>query len=76
VSAAVVQHVALERHYTLQEVARILNVTPVTVQRLFRGVPGVIEFGSDETLHKRKRKFMRIPESVLIRFHERQRTAK
>jgi hypothetical protein len=65
-----------EEHYTPQEVGKILKMDPQTVVRLFRGQPGVIEFGSSETLHKRKRKFMRIPKSVLQRFHEKQRTAR
>ena len=68
--------VATERHYTPAEVAEILAVTPQTVCRIFRQVPGVIEFGSDETLYKRKRKFIRIPHSVLVRFHETHRAAK
>lgn len=65
-----------EKHYTPQEVADILHVTPRTAVRLFQHEPGVIEFGSDETVFKRKRKFIRIPESVLQRFHEKQRTKK
>lgn len=51
-------------------------ITPQTVVRLFQNEPGVIEFGSDETMHHRKRKFIRIPASVLARFHERKRTNK
>lgn len=35
--------------------------------------PGVIEFGSDETRFKRKRKLLRVPESVLVRVHQQQR---
>jgi hypothetical protein len=54
--------VGAERYYTPQELAKVLHVTPQTIVRHFRGRPGVIEFGSDETLYKRKRKFMRISE--------------
>lgn len=68
--------VCTERHYTPQEVADILHIDPQTVVRLFRDEPGVIEFGSDATLHKRKRKFIRIPHSVLERFHETRRAKK
>ena len=68
--------VTQEPHYTPQEVAEILHVKPQTVVRMFRGVSGVIEFGSEETLYKRKRKFMRIPRSVFERFHETHRTKK
>ena len=65
-----------ERHYTPAEIAEILKCDPQTVTRMFRDEPGVIEFGSDERLYKRKRKFMRIPHSVFVRFHEQHRTAR
>ena len=68
--------IATERHYTPQEVADILNVSEDSVIRWFRKEPGVIEMGNSETLHKRMKKLLRIPRSVLERFHERQRTAK
>lgn len=65
-----------EKHYTPQQVARTLNVHPRTVVRLFRGQPGVIEFGPDERLHKRKRKVMRISKSAVEAFLAQQRTVK
>lgn len=65
--------VVTEHHYTPQEVAEILKVTPQTVQRIFRQVPGVVEFGSRETLRKRARMFIRIPKSVFVRWHEQNR---
>ena len=65
-----------EEHFTPQEVGKTLKMDPQTVVRLFRGQPGVIEFGSNETMHKRKRKFLRISKSALERFLEKQRTAK
>ena len=71
-----VNDICAEEHYTPQEVGRILKLDPQAVVKLLRGQPGVIEFGSDETLYKRKRKFMRIPKSALQRFHEKQRTTK
>ena len=74
--ATALSEVATELHYTPAEIAEILKVTPQTVQRIFRDVPGVIEFGSDETLYKRKRKFIRIPESVFVRWHESNRAVR
>lgn len=65
-----------EPHYTPQEVGKILQLDPETVIRLFRKEAGILEWGSDETLHKRKRKFIRIPKSVLERFHETHRALK
>ncbi|HEX8800014.1 MAG TPA: helix-turn-helix domain-containing protein, partial [Terriglobales bacterium] len=67
---------ATEKHYTPQEVADIYHVSTDTVYRWFRKEPGVIEIGNDERLHKRKKKLLRIPHSVLVRFHEQQRTVK
>jgi hypothetical protein len=65
-----------ERHYTPQEVADILNVSVDTVIRWLSKEPGVIAIGNDERMHKRKKKLVRIPHSALVRFHERNRTAK
>ena len=67
---------ATEEHYSPQQVADIYNISVDTVIRWFRKEPGVIEVGSDETLYKRRKKLMRIPKSVLQRFHEKQRTVK
>jgi hypothetical protein len=66
--------IALERHYSPQEVAEMWGVSVNTIRRAFRGEPGVIEFGSDETMWGRKRKTMRIPVSALIRVHELRRS--
>jgi hypothetical protein len=41
---------------------------PKTVIRKFRGRLGVVEVGSDETLHKRKWKFMKISKAAVARF--------
>ena len=60
--------IGVEEDYTPQEVGKTLKMDTQTVVRLFRGQPGVIEYGNDETLHKRKRKFLRISKSALERF--------
>lgn len=61
---------AMERHYSVFEIAKIWNLSHMTVRRLFDGEPGVLAFGSEETRYGRKRTTLRIPESVLIRVHE------
>ena len=66
--------IATERQYIPQEVAAIWNVSVDTVIRRFRSKPGVIEIGNDETLHKRRKTLMRIPESVVERIHESHRS--
>jgi predicted transcriptional regulator len=61
---------ALEHHYSPTEIAELWGVSPATVRRLFQDQRGVIEFGSEETRFRRKRKTMRIPQSVVLRVHE------
>ncbi len=56
---------ASERHYSVQEVARLWRVSDDTVRRTFSGEPGVLAIGNG------KRALLRIPESVLARVHRR-----
>lgn len=62
---------ALEKHYSVLEVAKLWSLSENTVRRMFTGEPGVVEWGSEETRFKRAYKTMRIPESVLQRVHRR-----
>ena len=57
----------VEKHYKPDELAEILNYSVDTIYREFRNEPGVIEVGSDEKMHKRKKKSIRIPHSVYVR---------
>lgn len=66
---------ALERHYTVQEVAKLWKISPEKVRRLFRDVAGVLKLGSEETRRKRGYIALRIPESVLQRVHAASRAA-
>lgn len=66
-----IHSVALERHYTVPEVATLWGVSEKTVRRLFDEEDGVLRWGSDETLRKRGYHNLRIPQSVLIRVHQR-----
>jgi hypothetical protein len=65
------QDPALEKHYSVLEVAKLWSLSENTVRRMFMGEPGVVEWGSEETRFKRAYKTMRIPESVLQRVHRR-----
>jgi hypothetical protein len=47
-----------------------------TIIRWFSKEPGVIAVGNDELMHTRKKKLLRIPHGALVRFHEKNRTAK
>jgi hypothetical protein len=60
---------AFERHYSVQEIAEMWNISANTARRIFRGQPGVIEIGADETRYARPHKVLRIPESVVLKLH-------
>jgi hypothetical protein len=53
---------------TIYEVAEILRVNRKTVSRRFAHVPGVINIGTQETMHTPRRLKLLIPRDVLIRF--------
>lgn len=67
--------IALERHYSVPEIAELWAMSEKSVRRLFTGENGVLEWGSPETLRKRGYRNLRIPESVLIRVHQRRQRA-
>lgn len=67
---------ALERHYDVQQVAEMWNVSASTVRELFQDESGVVKIGGAETRFKRKWFTLRIPESAVIRVHERLRNKK
>jgi hypothetical protein len=62
--------------FTPQEVGKLLKMDPQTVVRQFKGLPGVFEYGAEERLHKRRRKFMRISKPALERYLAQQRSIK
>jgi len=63
---------ALERHYTVAEVAQQWGWSETKVREVFREEPGVLQTKL-RTLRPRKREnvTLRIPESVLLRVHAR-----
>ena len=71
VQAEGIYSVALEKHYTVPEVAGLWGISEKTVRRLFDAEDGVLRWGSDETARKRGYHNLRIPQSVLIRVHQR-----
>ncbi len=60
---------ALERHFTVQEIAALWHLSEDSVRRIFRNVPGVLKLASPERRFKRGYVVLRIPESVLQRVH-------
>jgi hypothetical protein len=62
-----VQEPALERHYTPTELGKLWGYSPETIIRWFRHEPGVLR------RQERKLAYLRIPESVVLRVHQRRR---
>ena len=60
---------ALERHYSVAEVAKMWALSEKTVRRMFGDEDGVLNWGAPETRRKRGDRTLRIPESVLHRVH-------
>lgn len=65
---------ALEKHYSVKELADRWRVSPETVRRMVRDMPGVLKV-SFPRLVQRERKHepherLSIPESVAVRAHE------
>lgn len=63
---------AIEKHYTVAEIADLWGIGETTVRRLFEDMPGVLRF-SFPVLVKRKRKpriSLRVPASLMERAHE------
>jgi hypothetical protein len=75
VERAVPHSVALERHYSVPEIAELWAMSEKSVRKLFAGEGGVLTWGSSETMKKRGYISLRIPESVLIRVHQRRERA-
>lgn len=66
---------ALEKHYSLAQVAEAWGLSYWTVRRIFRDMPGVPDFSARKTsLTSLPYKVLRIPASVAARVHE-QRSA-
>ncbi len=60
---------ALERHYTIPEIAKLWQLSDDKVREIFRHLPGVVKLGNPERRHKRGYITLRIPESVVQRVH-------
>jgi hypothetical protein len=66
--------VALERHYTISEIAEMWHLEYKKVQRLFMDVDGVLKEVTDGTLKKQRYTLLRVPESIVIQVHRKLRT--
>jgi hypothetical protein len=62
---------ALEKHFTVQQVVELWGGVTIAVRRTFRNEPGLIAIRHPERRGKRPYSRLSIPESVLVRVHER-----
>jgi hypothetical protein len=67
------EHPALEKHYSIDEVAALWRLSRQTVRRVFDGEAGVLRYGRGDSSRRRGYQTLRIPESVLVRVHGRLR---
>ena len=59
---------AVPQYLTVADVATILAVSEDTVTRQFGAMPGVIDIGTPGSVHKRRKRVLRIPPGALERF--------
>ncbi|MBB6144738.1 AraC-like DNA-binding protein [Silvibacterium bohemicum] len=62
---------ALERHYTVAEIAKLWNISRQTLTKYFADEPGVLKHENTPSRYLRSYCTLRIPESVVIRVHTR-----
>jgi hypothetical protein len=63
--------VPAERHYAVIEVAEMWNLSPDKVREIFEHEPGVLVIGDRKPRYKRRYLTLRIPQTVLLRVHNR-----
>jgi len=65
------ESVCEERHYSVNELSVLWNLSKQTIRRLFQDEPDVVRIGVRDVGHKRSYVTLRIPESVVRRVHQR-----
>ena len=60
-----------EKHYSVNELAILWNLSKQTIRRLFQDEPDVVRIGDTDVRRKRVYVTLRIPESVVRRVHQR-----
>ena len=63
--------IAMEKHYSVPELAKIWFLSESTVRRIFIEEPGVLKLADKETRYKRRYTTLRIPERIAQRVHKR-----
>jgi len=62
---------ALERHFSIKEIAKLWGLCENSVREIFKQEPGVIRIERPRSRYKRAYTTIRIPKSVLERVHRR-----
>jgi len=62
---------AIERHYTVDEIAKLWAFDRDTIRKLFAKEPGVLALANAPIRGKRRYTTLRVPESVMLRVHRR-----
>lgn len=62
---------AIEKHYTVPEIAKLWGFSKGKVRMLFKDEPDVVRLGSGETRMKRSYFTISVPETVLRRVYAR-----
>jgi hypothetical protein len=60
---------AFEKHFTVEEIAALWQVSKDTARRLFTREPGVVALTNTRLSSRRRYVTLRIPESVVERVH-------
>lgn len=58
-----------ERHFSPAELGKLWNLSADTILRMFEREPGVMIYENPEKCSSRRRRTLRIPESVAFRVH-------
>jgi AraC-like DNA-binding protein len=61
---------AFEKHYSVKELSELWNFSENTIRRTFKDETGVLRKGRPETRFRRKHWTLSIPESVVMRVHQ------
>jgi len=69
------ENVCNEKHYSVNELSALWNLSSQTIRRLFQEEPDVVRIGERDLHRKRAYVTIRIPESVARRVHQRLRKA-
>ncbi len=65
------ERICEEKHYSVNDLSALWNLSKQTIRRLFQDEPGVVKIGERDVRHKRGYVTLRIPESVVRRVHQR-----